>query len=92
MENDGDEVSGRTGHRGGTAGNRRDRHLILCGENVRQRHPHQPAIHTRPEVAIKSFPNLVKLPAGRTGGLLVNLNDEPHASPDIPRANVQVEY
>lgn len=51
-----------------------------------------PRIHTRPEVAIKSFPNLVKLPAGRTGGLLVNLNDEPHASPDIPRANVQVEY
>lgn len=49
-------------------------------------------IRTRPEVALKSFPNLVKLPDGRTGGLLINLNDEPDASPDIPRANVQVEY
>ncbi len=51
-----------------------------------------PQIHTRPEVAVKSFPNLFKVPDGRTGGLLINLNDAPHASPDIPRANVQVEY
>lgn len=49
-------------------------------------------IHTRPEVALKSFPNLVKLPRGRTGGLLITLNDEPGAALDIPRANVQVEY
>ena len=49
-------------------------------------------IRTRPDVAFKSFPNIAKLPTGHSGDLLINLNDEPDASPDIPRANVQVEY
>lgn len=45
-----------------------------------------------PSVSVTSFPNLVKLPFGRTGGFLVNLDDYEYATPDIPLSNVQVEY
>lgn len=45
-----------------------------------------------PSVSITSFPNLLKLPFGRTGGFLVNLDDYPYATPDIPLSNVQVSY
>ncbi|MFY9190107.1 MAG: DUF2993 domain-containing protein [Lawsonella sp.] len=47
---------------------------------------------TTPSVSITSFPNLLKLPFGRTGGFLVNLDDYPYATPDIPLSNIQVEY
>lgn len=45
-----------------------------------------------PSVSITSFPNLLKLPFGKTGGFLVNLDDYAYATPDIPLSNVQVEY